>query len=133
MGAAKVQFESIRAGVLGALDHAVPGLAGRFNHQRRDYGMVWITLLHFVDLAQIRLNGTVTNELDVIQAHHAVAVPIHRRVPRRDVDDGLPDGLPDRAAPTCVEGAHDLFAAVGRRSGSEPEWVGAVDAGEAGG
>ena len=60
------------------------------------------------------------------------AVPVDGGVARADVGDGLADGLPDGAAPAGVEGAHDLLAAVGGRSGGEPEGVEALDAGEGG-
>ena len=131
--AAEVELQAVGAGVFGALDDVVPGLALRFHHQRRDDGVLRVALLDLGDLAEVDLDRAVGDELDVVEAHHALAVPIDRGVARGDVDDGLADGLPDGAAPAGVEGAHDLLAAVGGRSGGEPEGIGAADAGEVGG
>ena len=126
--AAEVQLQAIRARVFGSLHDLVPGFALRFHHQRRDHGVLRIALLHLGDLAQIHFERTVGDQLDVVQAHHALAVPIDRRIARTDVDDRLAERLPDRAAPAGVEGAHHLIAAIGGRSGSQPERIRAPDA-----
>src|SRR5215472_18211657 len=94
--------------------------------------MLRIAALYFFDLAEVDFDGAVADELDVVKAHHLLTVPVDGGVARADVSDGLADGLPDGAAPACVEGAHDLLAAVGGRSGGEPEGIEALDAGERG-
>ena len=133
VGAAEVQLEAVGAGVFGALDDVVPGFALGIDHQGGDDGVLGIALFDLGDFAEVDFDGAVGDQLDVVQAHHALAVPIDRGIARGDVDDGLADGLPDGAAPAGVEGAHDLIAAVGGRAGGEPEGVGAADAGEVSG
>jgi hypothetical protein len=105
-------------------------VARRFHHQRRDHGVLRVTLLDFGDLAQVGVDGAVADELDIVQPHHALAVPIDRGIARRDVENGVADGFPDGAAPALVERAHDLLAAVGGRAGRQPERVGTANAGE---
>ena len=133
VGAAEIELEAIGAGVFGALDDVVPDFALGIHHEGRDDGVVRIALLDLGDLAEVGVDGAVADELDVVEAHHALAVPIDGGVARGDIDDGFADGLPDGAAPAGVEGAHDLLAAIGGRAGGEPEGVGAADAGEIGG
>src|SRR6185437_13419324 len=130
--AAKVELEAVGAGALGTLDDVVPDVAFGFDHERSDDDVLRIAALYFFDLAEVDFDGAVADELDVVQAHHFLSVVVDGGVARADVGDGLSDGLPDGAAPACVEGAHDLLAAVGGRSGGEPEGVEALDAGEGG-
>src|ERR1035438_2372814 len=132
MGAAEIELQAIGAGVFGSLDDVAPGLALGIHHERRDDGVMGVALLDFGDLAQVGSDGAVADELDIVEAHHALAVPIQRGVARGDVDDGVADGLPHGAAPSGVEGAHDLLARVGGGAGGEPEGIGAADAGEIG-
>ena len=133
VGAAEIQLEAVGARVFGALDDVVPDLAFGIHHQGRDHGVMRVAFLDFGDLAKIGIDGAVADQFDVVEAHHALAVPIHRGVARRHVDDGFADGLPDGAAPAGVKGAHDLLAAIGGRTGSQPEGIGAAYAGEIGG
>src|ERR1700761_1193501 len=107
----------------------MPGLAFGFDHERGDDDMLRVAAFYFFDLAEVGFDGPVADELDVVEAHHLCAVVVDGGVTRGDVGDGLADGLPDGAAPACVEGAHDLLAAVGGRSGGEPERIEALDAG----
>src|SRR5712692_6171772 len=96
--------------------------------------MVRISLLDFGDLAQIHVQRTVRDELDIVKPHHPDAVPVDRRVARRDVNDRLAQCLPDGSAPSGVKGAHHLLAAIGWRPRGEPERIGRMDtAGESGG
>ena len=74
--------------------------------------MLRIALLHLGHLAQIDLDAPVADELDIVEAHDALAVPIRSRIARAHVGDRLADCLPYRSAPTGVEGAHDLFAVL---------------------
>src|ERR1700761_5541152 len=105
----------------------MPGLAFGFDHERGDDDVLWVAALYFFDLAEIGFDGPVADELDVVEAHHLCAVVVDGRVARGDVGDGLADGLPDGASPTCVEGTHDLLTAVGGRSGGEPEGIETLD------
>ena len=130
--AAEVELEAVGAGAFGALDDVMPGLALGFDHERGDDDVLGVAALYFFDLAEVDFDGAIADELDVVQAHHLLAVVVDGGVARADVGDGLADGLPDGAAPACVEGAHDLLAAVGGRSGGEPEGIEALDAGEGG-
>src|SRR4051795_1876335 len=86
-----------------------------------------IALLYLRHFAKIDFDAAIADEFDVIEAHDALAVPIGSRVARTDIGDGLADGLPHRAAPTGIEGAHDLLAAVGGRGRSQPERIGRID------
>ena len=128
MRASEIQLQAVGARVFGSLHDVVPGFARRLHHQRRDHRVLRIALLHFGDLAQIGFDGPVRDQLDIVQPHHALAVPIHRRIARRHVGDGLADGFPHRAAPTGVERAHDLFAAIRRRRRGQPERIGRSNA-----
>src|ERR1700728_3704480 len=94
--------------------------------------MLWIAALDLGHLLQVDLDGAVGDELDVVEAHHAAALPVDGGVAGADIGDRLADGLPYGAAPACVEGAHDLLAAVGRRGGGEPERIEARDAAKGG-
>ncbi len=96
--------------------------------------MMRIAFLDLGDFAEIGFDRPIADQLDIVEAHHPLAVPIDRRVARGDVDDRFADRLPDRAAPAGVKGAHHLLPAIGGRAGSEPEGIGAADAaGEIGG
>src|SRR5262249_26594526 len=108
VGAAEVELEAIGAGVFAALDDVVPGFTLGIDHEAGDDGVVGVLLLDIGDLAQVGFDGTVGDELDVVEAHHALAVPIDGGVARADVDDGFADSLPDGAAPAGVESALDL-------------------------
>ena len=113
VGATEVQFQAVGAGVFCALHDVVPGLALALDHQRGDDHMLGIAPLDLGNFLQVDRDGPVGDELDVVEAHHAAAFPIDRGVARAHVGDGLADGLPHRATPSGVEGAHDLLAAVG--------------------
>ncbi len=129
--AAEVQLQTVGAGVFGALHDVVPRLGFGLDHQRGDDGILGIAALDLGNLAEVDVDGAVGDELDVVETHHALAGEVDGGVAGADVGDGLADGLPDGSAPASVEGAHDLLAAVGGRSGGEPEGVGRVDAEEA--
>ena len=129
MRAAVVQLDAVGPGVGGALDELVPLLAG-LDHERGDDGVVRPALLDLGDFLEINLGRAVGDELDVVEAEHAVLAVVQRGVARRDVDDGHADGFPDDAAPAGLEGAVRLVAGVGRRTGGDPERIGGLDAGE---
>ena len=76
VGAAEVEFEAVRAGVFGALDDLVPGFAFGLDHQRRDDDVLGVAPFYFGNFAQVGLDGAVGDELDIVEAHHALAVPI---------------------------------------------------------
>jgi hypothetical protein len=88
-----------------------------------------VLLLDLVDLAEVRLEGTIRDELDVVEAERLdVAVQLVRAEAGGDVLDGGPERLPDGAAPAGVERALDLAARVRGRRAREPEGVGRDDA-----
>ena len=130
--AAEVELEAVGAGVFRALHDVMPGLAFGFDHERGDDDVLRVAALYFFDLAKVDFDGAVADEFDVVEAHHLLAVVVDGGVARADIGDGFADGLPDGATPARVERAHDLLAAVGGRSGGEPERVEALDAGEGG-
>src|SRR6185369_13719650 len=89
----EVQFQPVGAGVFGAAHDVVPGLACGLHHERCDHGVVRILLFDGGDFAQVGFDRAVADEFDIVQPHHALAVPIDRGVARAHVDDGLADRL----------------------------------------
>ena len=128
MRAAEIQLDAVGARVLGLLDHHVPRFALRLDHQRRDDGMLRIVALDLGDFLQILRDWAIADQLDVVESHHPVLAEVHRAVAGEDVDDGLADRLPDRAAPTLVERFGHLAVGVRWRAGGEPERIGTLDA-----
>ena len=134
MRAAEVQLHAIAIGRLDALEDRLPACLLARHHQRDDQRAVGPVALDLLDLVEIDLQWPVGDQLDVGEAHHAQATDLERAVARGGVDDRrsiLAQGLPHRAAPACLEGAHDVVGLVGRRRGGKPERVGRLDAGEA--
>src|SRR3984885_1200737 len=82
MRTTEVQLQAVGARVFGAPHNVVPGFARGLHHQRRDYRVPGVALLHLGDLAQIRFDGPVRNQLDIVQTHHALPVPIDRGITR---------------------------------------------------
>src|SRR5262249_42889346 len=74
--AAEVELEAIRAGVFAALDDVVPGFPLGIDHQARDHSVMREALFDFGDLAEVGIDRAIADELDVVEAHHALAVPI---------------------------------------------------------
>ena len=73
-------------------------------------------------IAQVHFDWAVADQLDVVEPHHSLRVPIHGGIARADVGNRLADRLPHRAAPACIECAHNLFMAP--PSGDVPQFVG---------
>ena len=69
----EVQLQPVGARVFGRCTIVVPRLALRLDHQRRDHRVFRIALLHFCDLAQIHIERPVADQLDIVEAHHALA------------------------------------------------------------
>ena len=97
--AAEVQLEAVGAGVFCALHDVMPGLALALHHQRGDHDVLRVAPLYLRDLPQVDLDGAVGDELDVVEAHHAPAVPVDGGIARADIGDRLADCLPHGAAP----------------------------------
>ena len=57
-------------------NNVVPGLALALDHERSDDHVARIAPLDFGHLLQVDLDGAVGDELDVIEAHHAAAIPV---------------------------------------------------------
>ena len=76
MRAPEVQFQAVRARVFGSLHDVVPGFARGLHHQRSDHGVLRVAFLHLGDFTQIGFDGTVRDQFDIIEAHHALAIPI---------------------------------------------------------
>src|SRR5262249_36757384 len=75
--ASEVQFQHVGAGVLGAAHDVMPHLALGFDHEGRDHGVSGKPLLDLGDLAQVGLDGTVADEFDVVEAHHALVLQVN--------------------------------------------------------
>ncbi len=70
--ATEVELETIGAGILDLRHDLVPGCALGADHERRDDDVLWIASLDLGDFAQIDDGGPVGDELDVVEAHHAL-------------------------------------------------------------
>ena len=82
-----------------------------------------ITLFDFGDFAEVDFNGTVADEFDVVETHHALAVEIDGGVAGGDVGDWFADGFPDSTAPAGVEGTHNFSAQLaGGRRRARKDW-----------
>jgi len=130
--AAEVQLDPVGAGVFRLLHHLVPRFPLRFDHQRRDHGMLRVVTLDLGDFLEVFGDRPVADELDVVEAHHPVLPEVHGTVAREDIDDRLADGLPDRAAPALVECFGDLAVGVRGGPGRQPEWIRGLDPREVG-
>src|SRR5262249_15790455 len=100
---AEVQLQHVGAGGFGPAYDVMPGFELRFDHQRCDHRVLGETLLDFRNLAQVCFDGAVSDEFDVVQAHHALVLQIYGPVARDSIDDGFTDGLPHRAAPAQLK------------------------------
>src|SRR5262245_55681353 len=90
--------------------------------------MLRVVTLDLRDLPEILGDRTIADQLDVVEAHHAVLSEIDRAVAREDIDDRLADRLPHRAAPALIERFGDLSVGVRWGTGREPEGIGRLDA-----
>jgi hypothetical protein len=128
---AEVQFDRVGAGVFDERQDPFPVAFVARHHQRDDQRAVRPVALDLGDLAQIDVERAVGDQFDVVQARHALAVPLHRAVTRTDVDHMRVEAerFPDYPAPACFEGAVDVIGFVGRRRGRKPERVRRRDAG----
>ena len=107
----EVQLDAISTGVLHIAHDVVPFVAG-LHHQRGDHRVVREALFHLGDLAQVVLQRPVGDQLDVVEPHHTVVAVVHGAVSAAHIHHGYAEGLPHSTAPACVEGFHDLIAAV---------------------
>src|SRR5690606_13572034 len=78
----------------------------------------------------VQFDRPVGDQLDVVYRHQPVAGVLEGAVTVRYVEDGVADGLPDRATPAVLERLVDLVGGVGWRRRGQPERVGALDARE---
>jgi hypothetical protein len=77
VGTAEIQFEPIRARVFGSVSRwSCQAVAIRLYHQRRNHGVMREALFDLRDLAQVYIQRAVGDQLDVVQSHHALAVPV---------------------------------------------------------
>src|SRR5258708_36553510 len=79
------------------------GLALRFDHQRRDDRVLRKTLLYFSNLPEVDVNRAVADELDIIEAHHALILKVYRPITGTGIDNRFADRLPDRSTPSRFE------------------------------
>jgi hypothetical protein len=122
-GQPKFNSSASEPAVFRAADDVLPDFAFGFDHQRCDDQMFRETFFNFVYLAEIRFDGAIADEFDVVQAHHSYAIQIDGTVARGSISNRIANRFPDRATPTRLERAHDLATGVGGRPGGEPERV----------
>src|SRR5579864_8407081 len=108
----------------------MPLLSAGLFHERSDDRAVGKTPFDLAYLAQVVLQRAVSDELDVVHPDHALAIPIQSGKARGDVNDWIAQRLPHGTTPAGFEGPHDLVAAIGRRCGRQPKWVGTADSGK---
>ncbi|VVO16327.1 hypothetical protein PS704_03862 [Pseudomonas fluorescens] len=132
VGAAEVQFDAVGAGGFHQRQDVFPRFFDAGHHQRHDQRTVRPVLFHLGDFPQIDLQGTVGDQLDIVEAQHFTVGAEMRRVARRHIDRRrvFTQGFPDHAAPAGLEGADHVVGFVSRRRGGQPERVGGFDAGE---
>src|SRR5947208_3258566 len=107
----------------------MPPLA-RVHHERRNYRMIRPVFFYLRNLAEIGFRRAITNKLDVIEARHARRPQVERRIPRRDIDDRIADGLPNNSTPSGLESAMALVTGVRWRTRRDPKRIRGFDAGE---
>jgi hypothetical protein len=78
--AAEVEFQAIGAGIFSTRYDLVPCFPLRLHHQRRNDCVAGVALLHLSHLAEICIYAAVADELDIVEAHDALAVPVGGRV-----------------------------------------------------
>lgn len=109
----------------------MPFFAG-FNHERCNDGMMRKSFFHLFNFTQIIAQRTICDQFNIVETDHAVVAVVDGSVAGRNIDDRDSKGFPNCTAPPCVEGFHDLVAAIGRWCGCEPEGVWRRDACEIG-
>ena len=136
MRAAEVQLYPVSPGILDARQDVFPRVLITGHHQADDHGAVGPVTLDLLDLAQVHLQRTVGDKLDVVQAQQAAVRAPDRAVTRAvDVDDGRAFGakrFPHHAAPAGLERTADVVFLVRWRGRGQPERVGGFDANEVG-
>jgi len=83
-----------------------------------------IAFLDVGNFPEIRLNGTVADQFDIVEPHYLRAVVIDRAVARRRIDDRIADRFPDRATPAGVKRFASPCPAgfVGGPDASQKDW-----------
>ena len=130
MRAAVVQLNAVRAGVFNAPHNLAPRLGLGLDHGGDDHGAIGPCALDLGNLAQVDFNGTVRDELDVVDGQHALTAVMPRAIAVGDIQHRSADRLPYRAAPAGFKGLVNLRAGVGGRRRGQPERIGRLDAGE---
>ncbi len=130
VGAAVVQFDAVGAGVFDPPDDVVPGFRLRFDHGGHNNGAVGPGAFHIRDLAQIDIERTVGDQLDVVDREHLVVaiVPAPHSDWRHSVPGRRWSSTPLR--PSRLQTPVDLRSGIGGRRGSQPERIRRFDARE---
>ncbi len=127
VGTAVIEFDAIGARVLNAANDVVPGFGFGFNHGGDDDGAIGPRAFYFRNFAEIDFDGTVRDQLDVIDGEHFLSAIMPGAIAIRNVEDRRANGFPDCAAPAGFKGAMDLRAGIGGRSGGQPKGIGRTD------
>ena len=67
-----------RIGTIYQQHNLVPRLMLRLHHQRRNHCVLRISFFDLRNFAQVHFQRAVRNQLNVVQPHHSLAVPIDR-------------------------------------------------------
>ena len=105
----------------------VPALLVQRHHQADHHRAIRPVALDLFDLVEVHLQRPVGDQLDIVEARHALCrCSRQRAVAADDIDDRrvFAERLPHHAAPARLERAHHVVRLVGRRRGGEPERVG---------
>ena len=125
--AGKIQFKSVHAARLAALDDFNPRVLAVFLHDGRDEHAVGKLVFAFLELVLPNLERAVADEFDVFPADDFLAVVrMQFRVTRRDVDDlrGVEaHGFGDDRAPAFGEGLVDDVEIGSGRPGPDDERI----------
>ena len=125
-----VQFDSIGAGILNAVNHVVPGLRLGLHHRRGNDSAVWPRAFYFGDFAKIYFQRTVGDQLNVVNGQHFLAAVVPRSVAIGNIQHRWADCFPDRATPACFKSAMHLHAGIARWRRGQPKRIRRTNPGE---
>ena len=80
MGTAEIQFHSVGPGIFNFPQDVFPVVLVTGNHQGHNHRTVRPFLFDLFDFGKIDLQGTVGDQLIVIEPHHLLSVQIHAAV-----------------------------------------------------
>ena len=133
MGAAKVEFEAVCAGVFYFFDEVVPAFFIVVGHERNDHGPVGEKADAFRNFFKVDIEWPIANEFDVVETHNVFATVPYSRIAGGNVFDLCAQGFPNYAAPAGFKGTKDIVLLIGRWCTCQPKGIGGGNAEEGGG